>query len=540
MNNPSSDITINKQYGTSPVRVNKPPLYLLIAAGLVAAAMSLPLIYLIFQAIDSGSAMLEYVQRGRTLQIVLRSFLLVTLVSFGSVLIALPVAWITVRTDLPFRQVWAVLTMLPLVIPSYVGAFVVALVLGPKGMLQTILEPFGVERIPEIYGLPGAALTLTILSYPYVLLPVRATLLRLDPAFEESARVLGSGPRETFFRSTVPIVRPAIASGALLTGLYALSDFGAVSLMRYETFTWAIFLQYESFNREMAATLSIILIGCALVILNLESRSRGRGRYARTGSGGARTPKLAELGAWRWPCLIACLCLVLVSLVMPLGVLSYWVVRGLQMGENLGSVSSAMMNSVYSSAIAAFFAVSMSLPVASLLIRYPGSLSRLLERLTYAGYTLPGIVVALSLVFFGLNVVPWLYQSFGLLTFSYLVLFLPVALSPIRSNLSQLNPRLEEAARTLGRRPIQVLWSIVMPSARPGLIAGFVLVFLVTIKELPATLILSPIGFKTLATTIWAAASEAFFARAAFPALLLIVVSSFVLGVGTSLDRSRH
>ena len=135
MENPRSDMTTSKQCDTSSARVNKPPLYLLIAAGIVAAAMSLPLIYLIFQAIDSGSEMLEYVQRGRTLQIVFRSFVLVALVSFGSVLIALPVAWITVRTDLPFRQVWAVLTMLPLVIPSYVGAFVVALVLGPKGML---------------------------------------------------------------------------------------------------------------------------------------------------------------------------------------------------------------------------------------------------------------------------------------------------------------------------------------------------------------------------------------------------------------------
>jgi iron(III) transport system permease protein len=540
MENPSTDTVTNRRSGMPLLRVGRPPLYLVVVAGLVAVAMVLPLLYLIIQAIESGWVIFEYLQRGRTLQIIGRSFLLVGLVSVGSVAIALPVAWITVRTDLPFRQIWAVLTILPLVIPSYVGAFVVALVLGPRGMLQTMLEPIGVERLPEIYGLPGAALTLTILSYPYVLLPVRAMLLRLDPAFEESSRVLGSGPKETFFRSTVPIIRPAIASGALLTGLYALSDFGAVSLMRYETFTWAIFLQYESFNRELAATLSIILIGCALVILNLESKFRGRGRYARIGTGSARVPKLALLGAWRWPCLFACFCLVSVSLVMPISVLSYWVVRGLAIGENPGSVSNAMINSVYASVVAAFFAVCMSLPVAGLSIRYPSRISTLLERISYTGYTLPGIVVALSLVFFGLNVFPQLYQTFGLLAFSYLVLFLPVALSPIRSSLSQLNPRLEEAARTLGHNPIQVLWSIVIPSVRPGLVAGFVLVFLVTIKELPATLILSPIGFKTLATTIWAAASEAFFARAAFPALLLIVVSGVMLGLGTSLDRSRR
>ena len=540
MENPSIDTVTNSRSDMPPLRVSRPPLYLVVVAGLVAIAMILPLLYLIIQAIESGWVIFEYLQRGRTLQIIGRSFLLVGLVSVGSVALALPVAWITVRTDLPFRQIWAVLTILPLAIPSYVGAFVVALVLGPRGMLQTILEPIGVERLPEIYGLPGAALTLTILSYPYVLLPVRAMLLRLDPAFEESSRVLGSGPKETFFRSTVPIVRPAIASGALLTGLYALSDFGAVSLMRYETFTWAIFLQYESFNSELAASLSIILIGCALVILSFESKFRGRGRYARIGTGGARIPKLALLGAWRWPCLFACFCLVSVSLVMPIGVLSYWVVRGLAIGENPGSVSNAMINSVYASVVAAFFAVCMSLPVAGLSIRYPSRISTLLERASYAGYTLPGIVVALSLVFFGLNVVPQLYQTFGLLTFSYLVLFLPVALSPIRSSLSQLNPRLEEAARTLGHNPMQVLWSIVIPSVRPGLVAGFVLVFLVTIKELPATLILSPIGFKTLATTIWAAASEAFFARAAFPALLLIVVSGVMLSLGTSLDHSRR
>ena len=173
--------------------------------------------------------------------------LLVLVVTVGSILVAVPLAWLTVRTNIPFRTFWAVSAALPLVVPSYVAGFVVVVTLGPRGMLQRLLEPvFGMDRLPDIYGFPGAALTLILLSYPYVLLTVRAALLRMDPVLEEISRGLGHSPRTTFFRVVLPALRPSIAAGGLLVALYTLADFGAVSLLRYETFTWAIFLQYDS------------------------------------------------------------------------------------------------------------------------------------------------------------------------------------------------------------------------------------------------------------------------------------------------------
>ncbi len=167
-----------------------------------------------------------------------------------------------------------------------------------------------------------------------------------------------------------------------------------------------------------------------------------------------------------------------------------------------------------------------ALPVAILAVRYSGRLSSLLERATYIGFALPGIVIALALVFFGANYATPLYQTLGLLIFAYVILFLPQAVGATRSRLLQISPRLEEAARSLGSTPLQTLTKITLPLVRPGILAGAALVFLTTMKELPATLLLSPIGFKTLATSIWSATSEAFFARAAVPALLLILVSS--------------
>ncbi len=508
-------------------RTGRAPAFLWLPATLVGLAMALPLAYLALRAFGSGELASALLWRPRTLAIVLRSALLVVSVTALSTLIAVPLAWLTTRTDLPLRRFWSAVTPLPLVIPSYIAGFLYVLALGPKGLVQQLLAPLGVERLPDFYGFPGAALVLTLLCYPYVLLSARAALARLDPALEESARALGHAPRAAFFRVTLPLLRPAILTGALLVALYTLSDFGAVSLLRYETFTWAIYLQYgAAFNRAAAAALSLVLIAFTAGLLVLEARTRGRARYYRTAGGTGSPPPTVRLGRWRWPAFAFCSGVTALALALPMAVLSLWVVRGVAAGEVLDQLWGPTLNSLTAAGLAATAAVLAALPLAVWSVRYPSRWSALLERVSYVGFALPGVTVALALVFFGANFARPLYQTLALLVFAYVVLFLPTALGAMRASLLQVSPRLEEAARGLGKSPLQVLALVNLPLVRSGVLAGGALVFLLTLKELPATLILGPLGFKTLSTAIWSAASEAFFARAAAPALLLILVSS--------------
>jgi len=328
----------------------------------------------------------------------------------------------------------------------------------------------------------------------------------------------------------LPLLRPGIAAGGLLVALYTLSDFGAVSLLRYETFTWAIFVQYESaLDRTLGAGLSLSLVVLALAIVGLEIVSRGRGRYYSSSTSAARPPSTVRLGRWKWPAVAFCSAVVAVSLAAPMSILGYWVARGISAGEPVNVVWEAVGNSIYVAALAATAAVVAALPVAALSVRFPGLLSGFLERLSYVGFALPGIAIALALVFFGARYASPLYQTTGMLLLAYVVLYLSPALGAVRTSLLQISPRIEEAARGLGNTPLRAFSSVTLPVARPGLLAGWALVFLLVMKELPATLILSPIGFNTLATSIWSAASEAFFARAALPALLLIAASAVPL-----------
>ena len=505
------------------------PALLWVPAALVGAAVLLPLVYLIIRTIGAGEEALDLLLRGRTLQVLVRTILLALAVTGAAALLAVPLAWLTVRTDLPLRGLWSVLTVLPLVIPSYVGGFVLVAAFGPRGMFQEFVAgPFlGVERLPDIYGFPGAMLALTLFTFPYMMLSVRAALWGLDQALEETSRSLGHGAWSTFFYVTLPQLRPAIAAGALLVALYTLSDFGAVSLLRFESFTQQIYVQYQSsFDRTLAAVFSLVLVTLTMVILLGEARARGRARYHRSTVGAPRPPRMIRLGRWRWPALSFCGAVVFLALIVPMAVLIYWLVKGLGAGEPLELVWSAAWNSLYASGLAAVVVVAAALPVAILAVRYPGVLSGLLERTAFLGFALPGIVVALALVFFGANFATPLYQSMAMLIFAYMLLFLPQAVGVARASLLQVSPRLEEAARGLGYPLAGVLARIVIPLVWRGLLAGGALVFLTVMKELPATLLLSPIGFQTLAMEVWGAASEGFFARAAAPALMLIVLSS--------------
>ena len=501
--------------------------------------MLLPLVYLIYRAAGAGQEVWDLLLRARSWQTLGQTLLLTAAVTISTAAIAVPLAWLTVRTDLPHRRIWTVITALPLVIPSYVAAFVVVVALGPRGMLQQILETtIGVERIPPIYGFPGAMMTITLLSFPYMLLPVRAALMGMDRAFEENARTLGDNPWTAFRRVTLPQLRPAVAAGALLVALYTLSDFGAVSMLRYETLTWAIYVQYESaFDRSVAASFSLVLVALAAGILFLEAATRGRGAHHRTGGGAPRPPGVVHLGRWKWPAIIFCASGTLLALGLPAIVLIVWLVRGFSAGAPLAQLWNPLGNSVLASSLAAIVTTALSIPLAIAIVRHSGRFAWFLERVSFMGFALPGVVVALSLVYFGSIIARPIYQTLWLLVFAYVVLFFPAALSAVRAALLQVNPRYEEAARSLGRSALETAATVSIPLMRHGLTAGAALVFLLAMKELPATLILGPIGFKTLATSAWSAASEAFFARAAAPAILTILASSIPLAIMLSSSR---
>jgi iron(III) transport system permease protein len=500
------------------------PLLLTVPALATVAAVLLPLAYLVVRAAGADRDAWEVLDLDRTGPLLLDTAVLVAVVVVCAAAIGVPLAWLVVRTDLPGRTFWAVAAALPLVIPSYVAALVLLGALGPRGLVQDVLEePFGVERLPEIYGLPGAATALTLSTYPYVFLLTAAGLRGLDPSLEEAARGLGQSPLAAFRRVTLPALRPSIAAGSLLVALYVLSDFGAVSLMNYPALTRSIYLQYQAlFDREPAAILALVLVCLAALVLVLESRFRRRARYHRSAPGSARAPVRVALGRWRWPAVAFCSLVVGAFLVLPLAVLVYWSRRA----PLLELPWDQALNSVFASALAAGIAAAAVLPVAFLSQRHPAPWTRALERSSYTANALPGIVIALSLVFFGARYGGILYQTLAMLVFAYVVRFAPQALAASSAALRGVDPRVEEAARGLGHGPVSVLLRVTAPLIRPGLLAGAALVFLSAMKELPATLLLRPIGFDTLATEIWTATSIAAYSEAAPAALLLVFVSA--------------
>lgn len=506
---------------------------MLSVAGLVVGVVALlPLGYLVVRAADIGwTRVWEIASGDRVRELLGNTLSLGVAVTATSVAIAVPVAWLTARTDVPFRRFWVVATALPLAVPTYVGAYAFVAAVGPRGTLQGWLEPFGVDSLPTIYGFRGAWLALTLFTYPYVLLTVRSGIRRLDPSLEEASRTLGHSAWSTMRRVVLPQLRPSILAGSLLVGLYTLSDFGAVSVLRYDSLTRAIFLQYRaSLDRSVAAVLGLCLVAVSLAVLGGESAARGRA-HVGVHAGTRRVAPTARLGRWRWPACGALAVLVLVALVLPLAVVLSWFLRGLDSGEPLRLTTELVGNSLQSSALGAVASVAAAWPVAVLSVRRGGWFGRLVEASCWVGHSLPGVVIALSLVFFGARQVPWLYQTHWMLTLAYVVLFLPQALGAIRASLLQVSPTLEQASRTLGRGPTVTLWRIVLPLVRPGLLAGGSLVFLTCMKELPATLLLAPTGHPTLATQVWTATSEALFARAALPALALVLLSSLPLAL---------
>jgi iron(III) transport system permease protein len=501
-----------------------PPWPLLGVAVLVAALALIPLVYLALRAVDGGVGALEVLFRPRTVELVFSTIMLGNAVIVGSIALGVPLAWLTVRTDLPHRRAWSVLAIAPLAVPSYLLAFAFVGAFAPRGWL-------GGLGVPSIYGFWGAALVLSLATMPYVVIATRAALVRLDPATEEAARSLGRGPWAAARTAVLPVLLPAIGAGALLACLYAISDFGAVSILRYDTLATAIYSQYRfSFDRSSAASLALLLLVLALLLVWFEGRIRRRAAL-NTPHGRRRVAAPVALGRWRVPAMLFCASVALLALGIPVATITVWLIDGLRAGLPVEVGLDALRDSVLLAGGAAIVAALLALPLARLITHFPGRASTLTDRLLYGVYAIPGISLALAVVFFTLNAVPLLYQTVFALVLAISLRYLVQAVGAMRGPMLQVSPRTVEAARSLGEGTVGVIRTVTLPLLRPGIVAGFMLVLLSGLKELPLTLLLAPPGTSTLATELWDAAREAFYAQAAVPAGLLLLVSFLSVGL---------
>ena len=297
------------------------PPALLGVAGLTALLVLLPLTYLILRALEAdGQNLREIVFRVRTLELLGNTLALTAGVLVGSSLLALPLAWLLARTNLPAKRLIVLLGVLPLAVPGYVGAFAMLGATGPNGVIHVLT---GID-FPRPVGYWGAVGVLSLFSFPYLFLNVWAALRGLDPNLEEVARSLGHSRLRVFSSVILPQLRPALYAGGLMIALHVLGDFGVVSLVRFETFSAAIYTQYTaSFDRVYAAWLSLMLLGLTIATLVLEARLLRHVRLSRIGSGAARRQTMIRLGAWSWPSLAFVLALGVASLGVPVLTVSY-------------------------------------------------------------------------------------------------------------------------------------------------------------------------------------------------------------------------
>ena len=493
-------------------RANGGPPRTLLAAGAVTAAVSLiPLLYLFVRAGEAGwGRWVEILARPRTAETVGTSMALVLVVVSACLLIGVPTGWLVARTELPGRAGWLALLALPLAVPSYVASYA------------------WLSQFPAMNGFWAAALILTLVSFPYVVLPVTAALRAADPAAEEVARALGLGPVRAFARATLPQAWPAAAGGALLVALYVLSDLGAVALMRVDAFTRVIYSSYRaSFDRVGATVLALVLVGLAVLLLVAERWVRGRNPRWRTGSGSPRSAvpvRLSPTGRAAAICWLTVLTGAAVA--APMIALGLRMAEGSRTALNIGELLSAALTSVGVAAAGAALAVLLAVPVGILAARYRTPAVRWVETLSFTGHALPGVVVGLSLVFLTLAVLPGLYQSVAMLAFAYAILFGPKAIGASRTATAAVPPVLEQTARTLGRGPLRAWAQTTLPMTLPGMAAGGLIVLLTAMKELPATLMLRPTGLDTLATELWSRTEVAAYGAAAPYAVTLVVLAA--------------
>lgn len=501
------------------------PLQLLTLAS--AAVILLPLGYVTSQALSADPAVWSRLWTTRIPELLSNTIWLAASVACLTLVLGVSTAWLVTRVEFPGRRLWEVALVLPLAMPTYVLAYIYSYLLGFGGPVEHLwqLVAGSQARIISPHSYLGATLVMTLDTFPFVYLLSRSALLNMNVSFEEVSRASGVSRMKTLWLVTLPLMRPSIAAGLALVILYVVSDFGAVSLLRYQTLTYAVFQQMTGRSDNMAASiLSILLVGLALLFLITERWFRHRSRFYQT-TGRYRRPERHRYG-WLGTSLVTGYLLLIVgaSFGLPAYLLVIWSLSPEAQATIDSRFFGFLWNSGFLSACAATGGVLIGLPLAYMASRRPNWLNLGCLQAAYAGYVLPGPVAALAVLVLCLNLTPFLYGSVLVLIVAYVIHFLPAGLQSLEPALQQITPNLEEVARTLGLGVRQTWQRVTLPLMWTGFVVAWVLMFLQTMKELPATLLLRPVGFDTLAIRVWMEASEEYYQLAAPSALLIVLL----------------
>ncbi len=476
---------------TAPVtrsdKTSRPgPLVTATVAILVAATL-IPLGYVAWAATSIGwTRAYDLVVRPRVGELLFNTVALVVVTVPLCVVIGVGVAWLVERTDLPGRAFWRPLFVAPLAVPAFVNSYA------------------WVGVVPSLHGLWAGVLVASLSYFPFMYLPVAATLRRLDPAVEESARALGSDSAGVFFRVVLPQLRLAILGGGLLIGVHLLAEFGAFAMLRFDTFTVAIFQQFQvTFDGAAGSMLAGVLVLLCLVLLVAEAIARGNVRFARIGAGAPRAATPVRLGRNIIPAQAGLVALAVLALGVPVWTILRWLWIGGAEVWVLDDIGTALGQTIGLAAVAAVLTTMLAFPVAWVAVRSSGVLARTVEGANYVTSSLPGIVTALALVTVTIHLARPLYQSVALIVFAYVLLFMPRALVNVRAGLAQVPPSLEEASRSLGSSPTATFLRVTLRLTAPAAAAGASLVFVAVATELTATLLLAPTGTRTLSMRFW-------------------------------------
>ena len=492
-----------------------------------AALILLPLTYVTSQALSADPAIWSRLWTTRIPELLTNTIRLAASVACLTLLLGVSTAWLITRMQFPGRRLWEGALILPLAMPTYVLAYIYSYLLGFGGPVEHVWQLVAgpQARIFSPHSYWGATLVMTLDTFPFVYLLSRSALLNLNVSFEEVARASGISRMKTLWLVTLPLMRPSIAAGLALVILYVVSDFGAVSLLRYQTLTYAVFQQMTGRSDNTAASiLSLLLVGLALLFLVTERWFRHRSRFYQT-SGRYRRPERHRFG-WLGTLLVTGYLALVVgaSFGLPAYLLVVWSLSPEAQATIDSRFFGFLWNSGFLAACAATGGVLIGLPLAYMASRRPTWLNLGCLQAAYAGYVLPGPVAALAVLVLCLNLTPFLYGSVLVLIVAYVIHFLPAGLQSLEPALQQITPNLEEVARTLGLDVRQTWQRVTLPLMRNGFVVAWVLMFLQTMKELPATLLLRPVGFDTLAIRVWMEASEEYYQLAAPSALLIVLL----------------